>query len=44
MCKQILIGAKLKPGKKGVKNRVDWKKFNEQVKVLIGLKCRLRVK
>ena len=44
MCKYILIDAKLKPVKRGVKNRADWKKSNEEAKVLIGLKCSLRVR
>jgi hypothetical protein len=44
VCKQILIDGKLKPGKRGVKNRADWKKSNEEAKVRIGLKCRLRIR
>jgi hypothetical protein len=44
MCANTLTDAKLKPGKRGVKNRADWKKSNEEAKVLIGLKCGLTVR
>jgi hypothetical protein len=41
---EMCANAELKPEKRGVKKRDDWKKANEEAKVLIGLKCRLRVK
>jgi hypothetical protein len=42
LCKNILINAKLKTGKRGKINRADWEKSITEAKVRSGLWCHLR--